>query len=677
MHKIAFSKLLFIVVIIPVVALTYFAGMSVYDNWTSYRDVSRASSMLRLAVATSRFGSIALPAEGAASRDYLGGGDKAKLDGQRRVTDDVYRAMRDAASANVVKDARIDEHVKALDEKMRDLTAMREKVDGKTTTPAAITALLVTTSGRAIDSIGTMAAVASDAVLSRRILALYATLQFGNALLTQRGAGQAVLQNGQAPPDVFSLLMAGTTQQTTFGKLFKDLAPAEVVRQYHVFEAGANGRALQELRDIAAKNSGTPASQDQVKRWLELNGEMTGVLTKVMTATADLIGAEAEEMMAAAWRHLMLDVTITVLVLVAVLGLSQVVMRMLRKLLSELSHTMEEMRDGHYDVVVAGVERSDEIGVMARAAESFRANLVRVAKLEAEQKENEVRAAAQRKAEMHKLAGSFEAAVGNIVKTVSAASTELEASAQTLTKTAEMTQSLSGNVATASEQASANVRSVASATEELGSSVQEISRQVHESSRIALDAVKQAEKTDQRVNELSQAAGRIGDVVKLITAIAEQTNLLALNATIEAARAGEAGRGFAVVASEVKSLANQTAKATEEISAQIGGMQNATRESVGAIKEIAATINRISEITGTIAAAVEQQGAATHDIAHNVHEAAKGTSEVASSIGEVNRGAGETGAASAQVLASAQSLSKESGLLRSEVDNFLATVRAA
>jgi methyl-accepting chemotaxis protein len=218
---------------------------------------------------------------------------------------------------------------------------------------------------------------------------------------------------------------------------------------------------------------------------------------------------------------------------------------------------------------------------------------------------------------------------------------------------------------------------VASATEELGSSVQEISRQVHESSRIALDAVKQAEKTDQRVNELSQAAGRIGDVVKLITAIAEQTNLLALNATIEAARAGEAGRGFAVVASEVKSLANQTAKATEEISAQIGGMQNATRESVGAIKEIAATINRISEITGTIAAAVEQQGAATHDIAHNVHEAAKGTSEVASSIGEVNRGAGETGAASAQVLASAQSLSKESGLLRSEVDNFLATVRAA
>jgi methyl-accepting chemotaxis protein len=307
----------------------------------------------------------------------------------------------------------------------------------------------------------------------------------------------------------------------------------------------------------------------------------------------------------------------------------------------------------------------------------FKDNMIKTRQLEAEADETEQRNAAQRKADMHRLADGFQAAVGNIVDTVSSASSELETAARRLTKTAEVTQELSGAVAAASEQASANVQSVASATEEMTSSVNEISRQVQESSRIAGDAVRQAQQTDQRINQLSQAAGRIGDVVKLITAIAEQTNLLALNATIEAARAGDAGRGFAVVASEVKQLASQTAKATEEISTQIAGMQSATQESVAAIKEIGGTIGRISEIASTIAAAVEEQGAATGEIARNVSEAAKGTAQVASNITDVNRGAGEAGSASAQVLASAQSLSSESHHLKAEVGKFLATVRAA
>jgi methyl-accepting chemotaxis protein len=343
-----------------------------------------------------------------------------------------------------------------------------------------------------------------------------------------------------------------------------------------------------------------------------------------------------------------------------------------------LTGGMRELAGGNFDVVLPGLERADELGEMARAVEAFKILAAEKAKREAEEKQaEEARQAAQRRADMHRLADNFQAAVGGIVDTVSSASTELEAAAGTLTKTAETTQSLSSAVAAASEQASANVQSVASATEEMTSSVQEISRQVQESSRIATSAVKQAEQTDARINELSRAAGRIGDVVKLITAIAEQTNLLALNATIEAARAGEAGRGFAVVASEVKQLASQTAKATDEISTQISGMQAATQESVAAIKEIGGTINRISEIASTIAAAVEEQGAATSEIARNVGEAAKGTAQVASNITDVNRGAGETGSASAQVLSSAQSLSHESNHLKSEVDKFLMTVRAA
>ena len=232
-------------------------------------------------------------------------------------------------------------------------------------------------------------------------------------------------------------------------------------------------------------------------------------------------------------------------------------------------------------------------------------------------------------------------------------------------------------MASASGEASANVQSVASATEELSSSVTEIGRQVQELARMATDAVGQARVTNDRVSQLSKAASRIGDVVELINTIAGQTNLLALNATIEAARAGDAGRGFAVVASEVKALAEQTAKATGEISQQITGIQGATQELVNAIKEISGTIERLAEISSAIAAAVEEQGAATQEISRNVQQAARGTQQVSSNISDVQRGAGETGAASSQVLSAAQSLSGDSHRLKLEVGRFLDSVRAA
>jgi len=370
------------------------------------------------------------------------------------------------------------------------------------------------------------------------------------------------------------------------------------------------------------------------------------------------------------------------IVAILAIGLAAMVLafligRAVVKPLNAMTSAMKDLAGGDLKIDIPGMGRHDEIGDMASAVEVFKLNAIERLRLEAEQKEAELRAAAERKALVLKLANDFESAVGVIVHTVSSASTELEAAAGTLTGAARNTQQLSGRVAASSEQASANVQAVSAATEELAGSVAEISRQVQESSRIAHDAVQQTVRTDTRISELSQAAGRIGDVIKLITAIAEQTNLLALNATIEAARAGEAGRGFAVVASEVKALATQTAKATEEIGTQIAGMQAATQDAVASIREISGTITRVSEISTTIAAAVEEQGAATGEIARNVQQAAQGTSEVASSIGEVNEGAGETGSASAQVLASAQSLAQESTQLKVEVDKFLITVRAA
>ena len=346
--------------------------------------------------------------------------------------------------------------------------------------------------------------------------------------------------------------------------------------------------------------------------------------------------------------------------------------------MSSLSKSMQELANGNFSVVLPGLGRKDEIGDVAEAVENFKVKAAEKAREEAEAKNRQDQIAAQqRKADMIKLADDFEGAVGEIIETVSSASTELEASAGTLTSTAERAQELTTMVAAASEEASTNVQSVASATEELTSSVNEISRQVQESARMANEAVDQARKTNDRVGELSKAAARIGDVVELINTIAGQTNLLALNATIEAARAGEAGRGFAVVASEVKALAEQTAKATGEIGQQISGIQAATQESVGAIKEISGTIERLSEISSTIAAAVEEQGAATQEISRNVQQAAQGTQQVSSHFTDVQRGAGETGSASSQVLSAAQSLSGDSNRLKLEVGKFLDTVRAA
>jgi methyl-accepting chemotaxis protein len=362
----------------------------------------------------------------------------------------------------------------------------------------------------------------------------------------------------------------------------------------------------------------------------------------------------------------------------AVLGAGLSIGRSVSKPLSTMTAAMLELANGNFEIVLPGLGRPDEIGEIAQAVETFKINAERKARGEAEAKIEQDRIDAQRrKADMIKLADDFEDAVGEIVETVSSASTELEASAATLTSSAARSQELTTMVAAASEEASTNVQSVASATEELTSSVNEISRQVQESARMAGDAVTQAQNTSERVSELSKAASRIGAVVELINTIAGQTNLLALNATIEAARAGEAGRGFAVVASEVKALAEQTAKATGEIGQQITGIQSATQDSVNAIKEISGTIERLSEISSTIAAAVEEQGAATNEISRNVQQAAEGTMKVSSNISDVQRGTSETGSASSQVLSAAQSLSSDSNRLKLEVGKFLDTVRAA
>ncbi|HUA52714.1 MAG TPA: methyl-accepting chemotaxis protein [Candidatus Sulfotelmatobacter sp.] len=342
-----------------------------------------------------------------------------------------------------------------------------------------------------------------------------------------------------------------------------------------------------------------------------------------------------------------------------------------------ITAAMGKIADGDNSVAIPSRDNTDEIGAMARALEVLKQASVERARLREEQKQREEAAAAERRQSMIALADSFEQNVGGIVQVVATAASQMQGSARSMTGTAEAVTKRAAQVSNASSQASANVQTVASATEELTASIGEIGQQVERSSQIAARAVEDARRTDVTVESLAKAAEKIGEVVGLIQNIAAQTNLLALNATIEAARAGDAGKGFAVVASEVKSLANQTAQATEEIATQIGAIQTTTGEAVTAIRAIGATIGEMNQISAAIAAAVEQQGAATRDIAGNVAQAAHGTDEVSTNIASVSQASNEVGSAAGQVLIAAEELARQSDRLKGEMASFLRTVREA
>jgi methyl-accepting chemotaxis protein len=334
------------------------------------------------------------------------------------------------------------------------------------------------------------------------------------------------------------------------------------------------------------------------------------------------------------------------------------------------------LSEGDTDTPITGVARKDEIGEIAATMQVFRDNLIRNREMQARELE-EQKLRARRAQAIETLTENFDRAASIVLKTVAAAATELQATATTMTVTAEETARQATVVSGAAEETTANVQTVATATEELSASIHEISNQVTESTRIVGQAVVEAEETNGKVQSLSDAAQKIGDVVRIINEIAGQTNLLALNATIEAARAGEAGKGFAVVASEVKTLATQTARATDEITGQVRAIQDATVGSAEAIRGIGATINRVNEISTAIASAVEEQGAATQEISRSVQQAAQGTQEVSANIVSVSTAAQDTGSAAAQVLEASTELAKQAEVMREEVEKYISGVRAA
>ncbi|MGV7214743.1 methyl-accepting chemotaxis protein [Bradyrhizobium sp. UFLA05-112] len=392
-------------------------------------------------------------------------------------------------------------------------------------------------------------------------------------------------------------------------------------------------------------------------------------------ALAEMVARAGQQMSSAKWSLVFNGAMMLVALAITVFGFI-LVNRRVSVPIRKLTQAMRRLAERDYAIELAGIERGGEIGEMSRAVSVFKENMITGDRLAEEQAAEQARKE-RRQLVVERLIGEFEKTVTESLHTLASASGELNATAHSMSSTAEQGSSKAASVASLSGDASSNVQTVAAATEELSASIAEISRQVAESSSIAGAAAAEADRTNGEVQALADAAQRIGDVVALITGIAEQTNLLALNATIEAARAGEAGRGFAVVASEVKNLATQTAKATEEITGQVAAIQGATRSSVTAIQSIGTTIQRVNEIAAAIAAAVEEQGAATREIARNVQQASQGTREVSRHISGVSQAAGQTGAAAGEVLDSAKVLARLSEDLKREVDSFVEDLRAA
>jgi methyl-accepting chemotaxis protein len=478
---------------------------------------------------------------------------------------------------------------------------------------------------------------------------------------------------------------------TNFVKMHRALlmAKAEPDKAASLNEEAAQFRAAV-LEDLGVVETRFP-SADGVKLARELRATVTSVQASASAEALEALDRKFDILVELAkeqgfyFRETATSIgqqtyTIVLALLIVTLatgvGIALALARGIARPIGSITATMSRLAGGDREVDVPAVSRKDEIGEMAQAVLVFRQNAIETDRLNAEQAEMHA-AQARRAAKLAELAADFERDVDKSIGAVDLASRGMERSAATLTATAGRTTAQAAEVAKASTLASSNVSTVASAAEELSASVEEIGRQVAQSTGIIRDAVAEAQKTDATVQSLAEAAQRIGDVLQLINQIAGQTNLLALNATIEAARAGEAGKGFAVVAGEVKTLAGQTAKATDEIRAQIEAIQAVSGQTVGAIKHIAGIVGRISEVSSAIASAVEQQGAATRDITRNVHEAAGGTSRVQAGMAEVSQAAEQAGGVARQVQDSGRELADQAALLRTHVEAFLQGVKAA
>jgi methyl-accepting chemotaxis protein len=681
MRKLGLSRLLRLVVLLPLLVTAVFGGVLILDTFSAYRQIDRLSTLEQFVAAAGRLVITALSQEATAAQPYLASGSevqRAEMNAARQRTDEAIRSFKATALSSGLSDRKAAALISDIDRRLDGLEGFRAKADARTLQRREIGDLLQPIHSDVADLFHRIAVLLDHPRLRELLLGLHAIMQMNDGQRIERGRAEIALQDGKLDAETFQILMLGLSKQAIFGKEFDDFGPAQMRDQLREFAAGPEGRAIEALRPvILAANDGAKMSEADAKRWRDAMAARDRVWSGAVAATLEELTETTQALRENARWRLVLYVAMCVLAIILVMAMSQGVMHAIRGLLGELTQVMHELANGRLSVSVPGRDRSDEIGVMARAVEAFKQNAIAIRSLEGERVQQEERTAAEKQAALRQLADAFEAEVLGVVRTVVTAATQLQENANLMNTTAGETNRQSKLVAAAAEQAIGNVRTVANAAEDLSTSIDEIGQQASAATKITAQAVSQATATTEMVQSLATAVDRIGEVIELIGAIASQTNLLALNATIEAARAGESGRGFAVVASEVKGLASQTAKATEEITSQINAIQGGTNEVVAAIQTNRGTIGEINRISAAIASAVEQQNATTAEIARNADQAAQGSRDVFLNIGSVTQAAADTGRASDDILQAAVGLTKQGDALRVAADAFITRVRAA